>query len=157
MITAFQTYSLSLNLQSRVANVFNIKPLKNADYGNFPRFWALWILRRAFFLPRSPLIPINMKKVILALFLGAFLTSCMVTRTTIGDGPIGKDPNAKVVSQVKQGYVLRGLVPIGTKQVQIPITGGYQLRTSHKFVDGLITGLTFGIYTQQTIEVLQKK
>lgn len=97
-----------------------------------------------------------MKKTLLTFAIAGAMTSCMVTRTTVGSGPVGNDPTAKVYSKIKQGYVLNGLVPIGTRQVKLPETAAYQIKTSKKVGDALITGITFGIYTRQTIEVLVK-
>ena len=95
-----------------------------------------------------------MKRIILLLAISAALTSCYVTRTTIGTGPMGNDKTAKVYSKVKQGYLLGGLIPLATKQAGMPDHTHVQVKTSFKFVDMLISGITFGIYSQQTVEVL---
>jgi hypothetical protein len=44
-----------------------------------------------------------MKKVLIAMFVTLIFSSCYVTRTTVGSGPVGNDPTAQVYSKVKQG------------------------------------------------------
>lgn len=95
-----------------------------------------------------------MKKSLFILALFAILTSCQVTRTTIGTGPVGKNTKNEVFSKQKQMYLLRGLIPLGFAQVQLHPSGNYQIKTSKKFVDCLVEGLTLGLFSMQTVEVL---
>lgn len=98
-----------------------------------------------------------MKKTLLSLaFVTIFFTSCQVTRTTIGNGPIGKQPDNQTYSKTKQMYLIRGIIPLGFAQVQLHPSGNYQIKTSKKFIDCLVEGLTFGVFTMQTVEVLIK-
>lgn len=96
-----------------------------------------------------------MKKMIFILVV-ALTASCYTTRTTVGSGPMGKDATAKVFSKVKQSYLFRGAIPLGFAQASLPKDNNYQIRTSHKFIDLFLTSLTFGIYSQQTVEILTK-
>lgn len=98
-----------------------------------------------------------MKKSLLSLALILVLNSCQVTRTTIGSGPVGKSIQNKTYSKTKQLYLFRGIVPLGFAQAQLHPSGNYQIKTSKKFIDCLVEGLTFGIFTMQTVEVLIKE
>ncbi len=82
------------------------------------------------------------------------LCSCNVTRTSIGNYPLGKQENSEIYSRVKQRFLLRGAIPLGFTQVKLPPEGNYQLKTSTRFIDVLFSALTYGLYSQQTIEVL---
>ena len=98
-----------------------------------------------------------MKKQLIILAAIAIFTSCQVTRTTIGSGPIGKSVENVTYSKVKQMYLLRGVVPLGFAQAKLHPSGNYQIKTSKKFIDCLVEGLTFGLFTMQTVEVLIKE
>lgn len=97
-----------------------------------------------------------MKKQLIILAVITLFVSCQVTRTTIGSGPVGKNTDSEVFSKQKQMYLLRGIVPLGFAQVQLHPSGNYQIKTSKKFIDCLVEGLTFGVFTMQTVEVLIK-
>lgn len=97
------------------------------------------------------------RPLILCLSFTLFLSSCMVTRTTVGDGPVGKRGHATVYSNAKQLYLFWGLVPLGRTQPAMPPHRNIQIKTSTNIVDLLITGVTGGLFSTQTVKVLVKK
>ena len=97
-----------------------------------------------------------MKKVVLSIVLFVAVTSCMTTKT-----PVGKftQTEGKTVtySKAKQIYFLWGVFPLGRATAATPEDGNCQVVTKHNFGDFLITGLTGGIVSTQTIKVEVKK
>ena len=85
------------------------------------------------------------------------LNSCYITRTTVGDGPVGKDIAATHYSHAKQMYVLWGLLPLKHTQPSAPQGCGYQVKSSFNFVDALVTGLTGGIFGMRTVKIMVNK
>lgn len=84
-------------------------------------------------------------------------SSCMVTRTTIGDGPVVTNGPAVVYSKAKQFYLFWGLFPLGHSQPAIPDNHNLQVKTSLNLTDALVSGLTVGIITSQTIKIVVKR
>lgn len=84
-------------------------------------------------------------------------SSCMTTRTTIGEGPVGKGEAKKVCSKTKQVYLFWGLMSLGNSQPKVPSHGNVQIKTSYNVADALVSGLTGGLFAMQTIKVLIKK
>ncbi len=85
-----------------------------------------------------------------ALMCSLLLTSCYTYTTVVGEGAQGN-------SEVKawNHYVVYGLAPIGVSDAK-ELAGGaenYTVTTQHTFVNGLIAGITFGIYTPTTTTV----
>lgn len=80
--------------------------------------------------------------------------SCMVTRTTIGEGPVGRSANTMVYSKTKQLYIFFGLIPLGHSQPAIPSSKDLQIKTSYNIGDVLINCITLGIVSSQTIKVI---
>lgn len=97
----------------------------------------------------------KMSSVFLAVFL--LLSSCMVTRTTIGDGPVGKKGKTEVYSKSKQFYLFWGFVKLGKGQPVIPEDKNLQVKTSYNVFDALVTTLTGGIFSMQTVKILVKE
>ena len=98
-----------------------------------------------------------MKTKIFKLFSGALLCSCLLTScytysTVVGEG-------AKGTQEVKKwnSYVLFGLIPVGVSNPKqlAGDTKDYSVKTSQSFVNGLVAGLTFGIYTPTTTTVMK--
>jgi hypothetical protein len=85
------------------------------------------------------------------------MTSCYVTRTTVGTGPSGKDANVTQYSSAKQLYLLAGLIALNNADPNKPTDGNYQVITKQSFVDGLVTGITCDIFSMRTIKVVTKK
>lgn len=84
-------------------------------------------------------------------------SSCMVTRTTIGDGPVGKQGKTEVYSKSKQFYLFWGFVKLGKGQPAIPEDKNIQVKTSFNVFDALVTTLTGGIFSMQTVKILIKE
>ena len=84
------------------------------------------------------------------------LTSCMTTKTNVGEykQQTGKEC---VYSKGKQVWLLWGIFPVGRTHVETPTDGNCQVVTRFTFVDMLIQGLTAGIVTTETIKVKVKK
>ena len=100
-----------------------------------------------------------MKKIItLSALLSLLFTSCYVNRTTVGYGPVGISLTTETFSVTKQRYVLFGLVRINNPAVKVPPMGvGYEIKTGFSFWDGLLTGITGGIYGQRTVRILVER
>ncbi|MFS4417743.1 Bor family protein [Maribacter sp. 2307ULW6-5] len=79
---------------------------------------------------------------------GSFLmTSCYTYTTVVGSGAQGNSE-----TKAWNHYVVYGLAPVGVSDAK-ELAGGaanYEVTTTHTFVNGLIAGLTFGIYTPTT-------
>jgi len=75
------------------------------------------------------------------------LTSCYSYTTVVGNGPQGKGEVTKL-----NNYFIYGLVPANISDAK-EMAGGatdYSVTTVQTFVNGLVSGLTFGIYTPTT-------
>lgn len=80
----------------------------------------------------------------------SLLSSCYSYTSVVGKGAQGN-------TQVSQWnhYVIGGLAPVGVSDSK-QMAGGaqdYTVFTRHSFVNGLIGGLTFGLYTPTTTTV----
>jgi hypothetical protein len=93
-----------------------------------------------------------MKKQIIKMFAAvllssSLLTSCYVYTTVVGEG-------AKGTHEVQQwnSYVLFGLVPVNVSDPKVLADGAkdYTVTTKQSFVNGLVSGITFGIYAPTT-------
>ncbi len=88
--------------------------------------------------------------VVVALVFMFSLSSCYSHTFVIGDGP-----KTGVTVTAKNNFFLYGLIPGKVSDPQ-KMAGGakdYQVTEVHTFLDGLIGGLTFGIYTPTTTKV----
>ncbi|RKD86008.1 Bor protein [Mangrovibacterium diazotrophicum] len=85
-----------------------------------------------------------------SLLCGLLLTSCYSYTSVVGDGAQGS-------SQVTQWnhYVIYGLAPVGVSDSKAMAGGAenYEVFTRQTFVNGLISAITFGIYTPTTTTV----
>lgn len=83
-------------------------------------------------------------------------TSCMTTRTAVGNFT---EANGEVYrySKAKQCYLFWGLIPLGRTSAATPQEQPCQVRTSFNFWDALISGITGGIFSMQTIKVYAKR
>jgi predicted small secreted protein len=95
-----------------------------------------------------------MKKLIfaVALFLAtsSMLTSCYTYTSTVGKG----SQTGQTVTK-KNHYLVYGLAAISTSDSK-QMAGGatdYEVTVTHTFIDGLIAGLTSGLYTPTTTVV----
>lgn len=92
-----------------------------------------------------------MKKMTFVLLLMATMfSSCYSYTTIVGSGPKGNEQVSKW-----NHYVIDGLIPVGVSDSK-EMAGGatnYSVFTRHTFINGLIAGLTGGIYTPTTTTV----
>jgi len=90
-------------------------------------------------------------KVLAGTLLSCFLlTSCYTYTSVVGDGAQGN----KEVTKWNH-YLIYGLAPTSVSNSK-EMAGGaenYEVTTKQTFVNGLISGLTFGIYTPSTTTV----
>lgn len=78
------------------------------------------------------------------------LTSCYSYTSVVGDGAQGN----KEVTEWNH-YVIFGLAPVGVSDSNQMADGAedYEVHTRQSFVNGLISAVTFGIYTPTTTTV----
>jgi len=89
----------------------------------------------------------NLLKVAFVFGVCVMMTSCYTVTATIGKGP-------QTGVEVKQAnhFLIGGLVPVGVANVK-EMAGGaenYSITVTHTFVDGLLSGITGGLYTPTT-------
>jgi len=84
------------------------------------------------------------------LLCSTLLTSCYTYTSVVGEGAKGNQEVTKW-----NHYVLFGLAPVGVSDSKALAAGAsdYTVTTRHSFVNGLVAGLTFGIYTPTTTTV----
>ena len=83
-----------------------------------------------------------------------FITSCMMHRHTVGNGPIGNDRNVVVFSQGTEVYIGWGAISLGRPVLDLPSHGNYQIKTAANIVDKLVDFFTFGFVSSRTIQIL---
>ena len=93
----------------------------------------------------------NSMKMMTILFVSSMLlSSCYSYTSVVGEG-------AKENSQTTKWnhYVLYGLAPVGVSDSKQMANGAenYTVHTRQSFVNGLVTSLTFGLYTPTTTTV----
>lgn len=78
------------------------------------------------------------------------MTSCYAYTSVVGEGAKGGQKITKW-----NHYVIEGLVPVGVSDSKVMAGGAkdYTVFTRMSFVNGLIGGITFGIYTPTTTTV----
>ena len=76
-----------------------------------------------------------------------FLTSCYSYTSVVGEGA-----QANVKKTEWNHYLIYGLAPVKVSDSQKMADGAknYTIKTKHTFINGLVGGLTFGIYTPTT-------
>lgn len=94
-------------------------------------------------------------KIIIMILIACTLTSCMTTRTSINKYKETPGQTYKY-SKGKQMYLFWGLIPIGRTSVATPVNEPCQVRTSYRFTDVLLTSITGGVFSMQTIKVIAK-
>lgn len=77
-------------------------------------------------------------------------SSCYTYTSVVGSGAQGNTQTTEW-----NHYVIAGLVPVGVSDSKQMADGAenYTVFTRHSFVNGLIAGITFGIYTPTTTTV----
>ncbi|TXK73351.1 Bor family protein [Mesonia sp. HuA40] len=78
------------------------------------------------------------------------LTSCYSYTSVVGEGAQGSNQTTKW-----NHYVVYGLAPVGVSDSKQMADGAenYTVHTRQSFVNGLVSALTFGIYTPTTTTV----
>lgn len=96
------------------------------------------------------IIYIIMKKILLFVISSFMLTSCYVHTHTVGNGP-----QKGIIEKKLQHNFIYGLASGETPSHQIMAQGAedYKVTTKHTFVNGLVNGITFGIYCPTTVIV----
>lgn len=90
-------------------------------------------------------------KVMAILFASSMLlTSCYSYTSVVGEGAQGNNEVTKW-----NHYVIGGLAPVGVSDSKAMAGGAqnYTVHTRQSFVNGLVSALTFGIYTPTTTTV----
>ncbi|AXG73270.1 hypothetical protein DVK85_03120 [Flavobacterium arcticum] len=90
-------------------------------------------------------------KIFTAAFAASMLLTSCYTYTTV----VGKGAQSNVTVTKWNHYVIYGLAPVGVSDSRDMADGAtdYTVTTKHSFVNGLIAGITFGIYTPTTTTV----
>lgn len=84
------------------------------------------------------------------------LTSCLKTQTYVGDYQkltYNDSENYYPIYTAKQCYLIGGLIPLGRKMPEQAPSDNCAVKTKVKFIDGLVSSVTFGIFSMQTIEI----
>lgn len=92
----------------------------------------------------------QIKMAAMALTASVMLSSCYTYTTVVGKGAQGNAQTTKW-----NHYVLWGLAPVGVSDAK-EMAGGasdYTVTTKQSFINGLLSGLTFGIYSPTTTVV----
>jgi len=92
----------------------------------------------------------TMKTAMILFASSMLLTSCYSYTSVVGKGSQG---NSKVTKW--NHYVIYGLAPVGVSDSKQMADGAddYTVHTRQSFVNGLVSSLTFGIYTPTTTTV----
>lgn len=103
-----------------------------------------------------------MKKqfMLLAVIAAATLSSCYSTKTSVGtyrEQVKVEKTDTYNYSKGKQAYLFWGFIPLGRTQVATPQHGNCQVKTRQGFLDALVTLLTGGVFSMQTIKVKAPK
>lgn len=89
-----------------------------------------------------------MKKILLFSMLALFLSSCYSVKYSVGKGA-----QSGVEVKAKNHFVVAGLAPVGEQKTPQQLAGDatdYDVEIVHSFVDGLLSAITFGMYTPTT-------
>ena len=90
------------------------------------------------------------KMLVVACAASVMLTSCFSYTTVVGKGAQG---NKETVEW--NHYLINGLAPVKVSDAKVMAGDAkdYTVKVEQSFVNGLITGITFGIYTPTTTTV----
>ncbi|MDE7149897.1 MAG: hypothetical protein K2O01_05770 [Bacteroidales bacterium] len=97
-----------------------------------------------------------MKNLIAILLLAFLCQSCFTTRTGVGDYRIATKADkaaSYTYSKAKQCYLFWGLIPLGHARTAVPHDGNCEIRTGFGFADFVVSLLTGGIFSMQTVKV----
>lgn len=92
----------------------------------------------------------TMKMMAVLFAISMFLSSCYSYTSVVGQGAQGNSQTTKW-----NHYIIFGLAPVGVSDSKQMADGAenYSVHTRHSFVNGLVAGITFGIYTPTTTTV----
>ena len=92
----------------------------------------------------------SMRMVAIVFATSLLLTSCYSYTSVVGNGAQGNSQTTKW-----NHYVIYGLAPVGVSDSKQMADGAenYTVHTRQSFVNGLLSGLSFGIYTPTTTTV----
>ncbi|PSR08458.1 MAG: hypothetical protein C7M88_09810 [Candidatus Arcticimaribacter sp.] len=92
----------------------------------------------------------SMKTIALVFATAMLLTSCYSYTSVVGNGAQG---NTKVTKW--NHYVIYGLAPVGVSSSKQMADGAenYTVHTRQSFLNGLISAITYGLYTPTTTTV----
>ncbi|MDF4220368.1 Bor family protein [Maribacter sp. M208] len=92
----------------------------------------------------------SMKMMAIAFASSILLTSCYSYTSVVGSGAQGNSQTTEW-----NHYVVYGLAPVGVSDSKAMAGGAenYTVTTKQTFVNGLVSALTFGIYTPTTTTV----
>ena len=83
-------------------------------------------------------------------------SSCYVTRTHIGEyrqETNNKRANSQLYDKSKQCWLFWGMIPLGKVTTKLPQNQCYEVRTHFGFGDFLVSGITGGLFSMQTVKV----
>lgn len=81
------------------------------------------------------------------------LSSCMTTKTSIGNYDDSSRAPRRTYAKGKQVWLFWGIAPLGRTNVSTPDDGNCQVVTRRNFGDVLVTGLTGGLVMTHSIKV----
>ncbi len=86
----------------------------------------------------------------------SLLSSCMTTKTNVGTF---REDEGKIYTYAKgkQVWLFWGFLPTGRSSIKTPEHGNCKVITRLNFADLLISSLTAGIVTTQTIKIQARK
>jgi hypothetical protein len=89
---------------------------------------------------------------VIVILLTITLSSCYVMSFDVGKGA-----KLGVTQSKKNHYLIYGLIPLSTANVKEMSAGAsdFSVTIEHSFLDGLLQGLTGGIYTPTSVTVVR--
>jgi hypothetical protein len=98
------------------------------------------------------------KKIIIFSVLALGLSSCMVNRLTVGNGPEGMDYySKKTYAYAKHIYVVLGIFSLKDPKLEIPKHGNYQFEAATDADDWALSLITGGLVSTRTERIFIKK
>lgn len=97
-----------------------------------------------------------MKKLLLIITLAMLSTSCMTTKTSVGNYDQQEGEKEKF-DKDRSVWILWGIVPISQADAKTPRDGDCLVRTKMKLVDFLVFGITGGFVITYSVDVFVKE